>query len=86
MRRTTLSGSRYLAHDLTDLPVSTKEWNVEKKRFKQHRNAVRSTSLQPERQPPPVLRQNSTPTILESQYIVPRYAKRILRILFLINF
>ncbi|XP_016766887.2 ATP-binding cassette sub-family C member Sur isoform X2 [Apis mellifera] len=72
MRRTTLSGSRYLAHDLTDLPVSTEEWNVEKKRFKQHRNAVRSTSLQPERQPPPVLRQNSTPTILESQYIVPR--------------
>ncbi|XP_006620268.1 ATP-binding cassette sub-family C member Sur isoform X2 [Apis dorsata] len=72
MRRTTLSGSRYLAHDLTDLPVSTEEWNVEKKRFKPHRNAVRSSSLQPERQPPPVLRQNSTPTILESQYIVSR--------------
>ncbi|XP_017767068.1 PREDICTED: ATP-binding cassette sub-family C member Sur [Eufriesea mexicana] len=72
MRRTTLSGSRYLAHDLTDLPVPTEEWNVGKKRLKLHRNAVRSTSLQPQRQPPPVLRQSSTPTILESQYVVPR--------------
>ncbi|XP_017788164.1 PREDICTED: ATP-binding cassette sub-family C member Sur [Habropoda laboriosa] len=72
MRRTTLSGSRYLAHDLTDLPVPTEEWNVTKKKFKWHRNAVRSTSLQPQRLPPPVLRQNSTPTILESHYVVPR--------------
>ncbi|CAD1468666.1 unnamed protein product, partial [Heterotrigona itama] len=73
MRRATLSGSRYLAHDLTDLPVPTEEWNVGKRKFQCHRNAVRSSSLQPQRQPPPVLRQSSTPTILESQYTVPRY-------------
>ncbi|XP_076160818.1 sulfonylurea receptor isoform X2 [Ptiloglossa arizonensis] len=72
MRRTSLSGSRYLAPDLTDLPVPTEEWNIAKKRCRSHRNAVRSSSLQPRRQPPPVLRQNSTPTILESQYTVPR--------------
>ncbi|XP_043605687.1 ATP-binding cassette sub-family C member Sur isoform X3 [Bombus pyrosoma] len=72
MRRTTLGGSRYLAHDLTDLPVPSEEWNIGKKRFKFHRNAVRSSSLQPQRQPPPVLRQSSTPTILESRYAVPR--------------
>ncbi|CAL7947692.1 unnamed protein product [Xylocopa violacea] len=71
-RRATLYGSRYLAHDLTDLPVLTEEWNVAKKPFKLHRNTVRSTSLQPQRQPPPVLRQSSTPTILESQYVAPR--------------
>ncbi|XP_060812927.1 ATP-binding cassette sub-family C member Sur isoform X1 [Bombus pascuorum] len=72
MRRTTLGGSRYLAHDLTDLPMPSEEWNIGKKRFKFHRNAVRSSSLQPQRQPPPVLRQSSTPTILESRYVVPR--------------
>ncbi|CAK9810065.1 ATP-binding cassette sub-family C member 9 [Anthophora plagiata] len=72
MRRTTLSGSRYLSHDLTDLPVPREEWNMTKKKFKWHRNAVRSTSLQSHRIPPPVLRQNSTPIILESQYVVPR--------------
>ncbi|XP_076544094.1 sulfonylurea receptor [Osmia lignaria lignaria] len=70
MRRATLSGSRYLAHDLTDLPLPSEEWNTSKKRFKSHRNAVRSTSLQPQRQPPPVLRQSSTPTILEGAHIV----------------
>lgn len=72
MRRATLSGSRYLAHDLTDLPVPTEEWDVGKRKFQCHRNAVRSSSLQPQRKPPPVLRQSSTPTILESQYAVPR--------------
>ena len=77
MRRATLSGSRYLAHDLTDLPVPTEEWNVGKRKFQYHRNAVRSSSLQPQRQPPPVLRQSSTPTILESQYAVPRYIGNI---------
>ncbi|XP_076755199.1 sulfonylurea receptor isoform X2 [Xylocopa sonorina] len=71
-RRATLYGSRYLAHDLTDLPVLTEEWNVAKKPLKLHRNTTRSTSLQPQRQPPPVLRQSSTPTILESQYVAPR--------------
>lgn len=86
MRRTTLGGSRYLAHDLTDLPVPSEEWNIGKKRFKFHRNAVRSSSLQPQRQPPPVLRQSSTPTILESQYAVPRYASEILMDRFLFFF
>ncbi|XP_053987096.1 ATP-binding cassette sub-family C member Sur [Hylaeus volcanicus] len=72
MRRTILSGSRYLAPDLTDLPVPKEEWNIAKKPCKSHGNAVRSSSLQPRRRPPPVLRQNSTPTILESQHFVPR--------------
>ncbi|XP_076228088.1 sulfonylurea receptor isoform X2 [Nomia melanderi] len=72
MQRTTLSGSRYLAPDLTDLPVSTEEWNVAKKQSKSHRNAARSSSLQPQRRPPPVLRQSSTPTMLESGNIIPR--------------
>ena len=80
MRRATLSGSRYLAHDLTDLPVPTEEWNVGKRKFQCHRNAVRSSSLQPQRQRPPVLRQSSTPTILESQYAVPRCVTHRLRI------
>ncbi|XP_015595444.1 ATP-binding cassette sub-family C member Sur isoform X2 [Cephus cinctus] len=72
MRRSTLLGSRYLAHDLTDLPVPTEEWGIVRRRSKKHRNAVRATSLQPPKHPPPVLRQSSTPTILESHYIVPR--------------
>ncbi|XP_046482248.1 ATP-binding cassette sub-family C member Sur isoform X1 [Neodiprion pinetum] len=66
-RRSTLHGSRYLAHDLTDLPVPTEEWSVVRKRSKKHKNAARATSLQPPKHPPPVLRQSSTPTILESQ-------------------
>ncbi|KZC13248.1 ATP-binding cassette sub-family C member Sur [Dufourea novaeangliae] len=73
MRRTTLSGSKYLAPDLTDLPVPTEEWRVQKKESRSHhRNAIRSSSLQPHRRPAPVLRQSSTPTILESGYIITR--------------
>ncbi|XP_014489002.1 PREDICTED: ATP-binding cassette sub-family C member Sur [Dinoponera quadriceps] len=71
LRRTTL-GSRYLACDLTDLPVSTEEWSIGRKRSKTCRDTVRSTSLQPQRRPPPVLRQSSTPTILENRYVAPR--------------
>ncbi|XP_043258607.1 ATP-binding cassette sub-family C member Sur [Colletes gigas] len=72
MRRGNLSGSRYLAPDLMDLPLPTEEWNIAKKPCKSYANAVRSSSLQPRRQPPLVLRQNSTPTILESQHVVSR--------------
>ncbi|XP_076279079.1 sulfonylurea receptor [Lasioglossum baleicum] len=72
MRKTTLSGSRYLAPDLTDLPVPTEEWNIAKKQSTLHRNATRSSSLQPQRRPPPVLRQSSTPTMLESGSSIPR--------------
>ncbi|RLU19415.1 hypothetical protein DMN91_007972 [Ooceraea biroi] len=72
LRRTTLSGSRYLSHDLTDLPVPTEEWNTAKKRSKTYRETLRSTSLQPQKRPPPVLRQNSTPTIIENHYVAPR--------------
>lgn len=71
-RKSMLSESRYLAHDLTDLPVPAEEWGSMKKRSKRHRNAARAISLQPPKHPPPVLRQSSTPTILENHYIVPR--------------
>ncbi|XP_063983768.1 ATP-binding cassette sub-family C member Sur-like isoform X2 [Diachasmimorpha longicaudata] len=71
-RKSMLSESRYLAHDLTDLPVAVEEWGTLKKRSKRHRSAARAISLQPPKHPPPVLRQSSTPTILESHYIVPR--------------
>lgn len=67
-RRSTILGSRYLAHDLTDLPVPTEEWGVVRRHSKKHKSAVRASSLQPARRPPPVLRQSSTPTILESNY------------------
>ncbi|XP_029661257.1 ATP-binding cassette sub-family C member Sur [Formica exsecta] len=68
LRRTTLSGSRYLSHDLTDLPVPTEEWNTVRKRSKTYRDSVRSTSFQTQnRRPPPVLRQSSTPMILENR-------------------
>ncbi|KMQ95020.1 atp-binding cassette transporter sub-family c member 9 [Lasius niger] len=68
LRRTTLSGSRYLSHDLTDLPVPTEEWNTARKRSKTYRDSVRSTSFQTQnRRPPPVLRQSSTPMILENR-------------------
>ncbi|XP_011307390.1 ATP-binding cassette sub-family C member Sur [Fopius arisanus] len=71
-RKSMLSESRYLAHDLTDLPVPAEEWGSMRKRSKRHRNATRAISLQPPKHPPPVLRQSSTPTILEGHYIVPR--------------
>ncbi|XP_011149879.1 ATP-binding cassette sub-family C member Sur [Harpegnathos saltator] len=70
LRRTTL-GSRYLAYDLTDLPVSTEEWNSGIKRSKTCRDTVRSASFQSQR-PPPVLRQSSTPIILENRHVAPR--------------
>ncbi|XP_078045328.1 sulfonylurea receptor isoform X2 [Augochlora pura] len=72
MRRTTLSGSSYLTPDLTDLPVPTDEWNIAEKPSKFHPNATRSISLQPQRRPPPVLRQSSTPTMLESGHVATR--------------
>ncbi|XP_043281302.1 ATP-binding cassette sub-family C member Sur isoform X2 [Venturia canescens] len=72
LRRSTLSGSRYLAHDLTDLPVPAEEWGALRRKSRKHRVAVRSTSLQPPKNPPPFLRRSSTPTILESRYTVPR--------------
>ncbi|KAK0080738.1 hypothetical protein PV325_013438 [Microctonus aethiopoides] len=72
LRKSLMSGSRYLAHDLTDLPVTTDEWGVVRKRFKKHCIATRAISLQPPKHPPPVLRQSSTPTILETHYIAPR--------------
>ncbi|XP_034942129.1 ATP-binding cassette sub-family C member Sur-like [Chelonus insularis] len=72
LRKSMMSGSRYLAHDLTDLPVAVDEWGVVRKRHKKHRVAARATSLQPPKHPPPVLRQSSTPTILETHYIAPR--------------
>ncbi|XP_076375179.1 uncharacterized protein LOC117218023 isoform X2 [Megalopta genalis] len=72
MRRTVLSGSSYLTPDLADLPVPTDEWNIAEKPSKFHRNAARSISLQPQRRPPPVLRQSSTPTMLESGRVAPR--------------
>ncbi|KAH0954120.1 hypothetical protein HN011_011629 [Eciton burchellii] len=72
LRRTTLSGSRYLSYDLTDLPVPTEEWNAVRKRSKTYRETVRSTSLQPQKRPPLVLRQSSTPTILQNHYVAPR--------------
>ncbi|XP_015114991.1 ATP-binding cassette sub-family C member Sur [Diachasma alloeum] len=71
-RKSMLSESRYLAHDLTDLPVPAEEWGSMRKRSKRHRSAARAISLQPPKHPPPVLRQSSTPTILESHHIVPR--------------
>ncbi|XP_025268777.1 ATP-binding cassette sub-family C member Sur isoform X2 [Camponotus floridanus] len=68
LRRTTLSGSRYLSHDLTDLPVPTEEWNTARKRSKTCRDSIRSTSFQTQnRRPLPVLRQNSTPMILDNR-------------------
>ncbi|XP_067206473.1 ATP-binding cassette sub-family C member Sur isoform X2 [Linepithema humile] len=72
LHRTTLSGSRYLSHDLTDLPVPTEEWSIDRKRSKTYRETIRSTSLQPQKRPPLVLRQNSTPIILENQHVLPR--------------
>lgn len=72
LRKSMMSGSRYLAHDLTDLPVPADEWGVVRKRFRKHRMATRAISLQPPKHPPPVLRQSSTPTILETHYIAPR--------------
>ncbi|XP_012273062.1 ATP-binding cassette sub-family C member Sur [Orussus abietinus] len=71
-RRSTLLGSRYLAHDLTDLPVPAEDWGEVRKRSRKHRNATRATSLQPPKRPPPVLRQSSTPTILDGHYVPPR--------------
>ncbi|XP_012265786.2 ATP-binding cassette sub-family C member Sur [Athalia rosae] len=67
-RRSTLVGSRYLAHDLTDLPVPADEWSTVRRRSKKHKIAVRATSLPPPKHPPPVLRQSSTPTILDGHY------------------
>ncbi|XP_011881729.1 PREDICTED: ATP-binding cassette sub-family C member Sur [Vollenhovia emeryi] len=72
LRRTTLSGSRYWSHALTDLSVSTEEWDTAKKRSRGHRNIVRLTSLQAQKRPPPIFRQNSTPTILENRHVPPR--------------
>ncbi|XP_074096275.1 sulfonylurea receptor [Cotesia typhae] len=71
LRKSMMLGSRYLAHDLTDLPVAD-EWGVVRKRIRKHRMASRATSLQPAKHPPPVLRQSSTPTMLETHHIIPR--------------
>ncbi|XP_072749305.1 ATP-binding cassette sub-family C member Sur isoform X2 [Anoplolepis gracilipes] len=80
LRRTTLSGSRYLSHDLTDLPVPTEEWNTARKRSKTYRDSVRSTSFHTQsRRPPPVLRQSSTPMILENRehQVTSRYPEEM---------
>ena len=78
LRRSTLLGSRYLAHDLSDMPVPAEEWDgVVRRRSRKHRTAMRATSLQPLKHPPPVLRQSSTPTILEGRYVPPRFVRLI---------
>lgn len=84
LRRTTL-GSRYLAYDLTDLPVPAEEWSTNRRRAKTCRDS-RSISLQSQRRPPPVLRQSSTPMILENRYVEPMYGYLIFLLLFLLLF
>ncbi|XP_051156850.1 ATP-binding cassette sub-family C member Sur-like isoform X2 [Leptopilina boulardi] len=73
LRRSTLLGSRYLAHDLSDILVSAEEWDaIVRRKSKKHRVVIRATSLQPLKRPPPILRQISTPTILEACYVPSR--------------
>ncbi|XP_077281722.1 sulfonylurea receptor [Temnothorax americanus] len=72
LRQTTLSGSRYWSHILTDLSVSTEEWDTVRKRSRTHRDIVRLTSLQAQKRPPPIFRQSSTPMILENRHVPPR--------------
>ncbi|XP_018345324.1 PREDICTED: ATP-binding cassette sub-family C member Sur [Trachymyrmex septentrionalis] len=72
LRRTTLSGSRYWNHVLTELLISEEEWDTDRKRSKPHHDIVRLTSLQARKRPPPIFRQNSTPIILENRHVPPR--------------
>ncbi|KYM97235.1 Cystic fibrosis transmembrane conductance regulator [Cyphomyrmex costatus] len=72
LRRTSLSGSRYWNHVLTELLVSEEEWNTARKRSRPHHDIVRLTSLQAQKRPPPIFRQNSTPIIFENRHIPPR--------------
>ncbi|KAL0120319.1 hypothetical protein PUN28_008165 [Cardiocondyla obscurior] len=72
LRRTTLSGSRYWSHILTDLSISSEEWDTARKRSRAHRNIIRLTSLQTQKRPPPIFRQNSTPIFLENKQVPAR--------------
>ncbi|XP_044013895.1 ATP-binding cassette sub-family C member Sur-like [Aphidius gifuensis] len=69
LRKSMIFESRYLAHDLTDLPVPADDWITSKKKNYKHRNAKRAISLQPPKQHHPVLRQSSTPTFFEISYL-----------------
>ncbi|KAG5323862.1 SUR protein, partial [Acromyrmex heyeri] len=71
LRRTTLSGSRYWNHVLTELLISEEEWDTNRKRSKPH-DIIRLTSLQARKRPPPIFRQNSTPIILENRHVPSR--------------
>ncbi|KAG5347863.1 SUR protein, partial [Acromyrmex charruanus] len=71
LRRTTLSGSRYWNHVLTELLISEEEWDINRKRSKPH-DIIRLTSLQARKRPPPIFRQNSTPIILENRHVPSR--------------
>ncbi|EGI61249.1 ATP-binding cassette transporter sub-family C member 9 [Acromyrmex echinatior] len=72
LRRTTLSGSRYWNHVLTELLISEEEWDTNRKRSKPHHDIIRLTSLQARKRPPPIFRQNSTPIILENRHVPSR--------------
>ncbi|XP_012522703.2 ATP-binding cassette sub-family C member Sur [Monomorium pharaonis] len=71
LRRTTLSGSRYWSHVLTDLSVSTEEWDTARKRSRD-RDIIRLRSFQAQKRPPPIFRQSSTPIILANRHVPPR--------------